>query len=146
MSEEDVAYSFNKTVEKAQKTLNDKSQIRDSGNRRDFGTGAVRDMAEGKGRMDLLPWKALIFVAKHFEGGAEKYGENNWKKGISLKSYMDSGLRHAAKVINAEDDEPHLRAICWNFLCLLETAIMIREGKLPQELNDIPGFDLETMI
>lgn len=30
-------------------------EILDSGNRREFETGAVRDMAEGKGRMDLLP-------------------------------------------------------------------------------------------
>ena len=29
--------------------------IKDSGNRREFDTGAVRDMAEGKGRCDLLP-------------------------------------------------------------------------------------------
>ena len=35
--------------------------ILDSGTRRDFGTGAVRDMAEGKGRMDLLPWDVLAY-------------------------------------------------------------------------------------
>ena len=29
--------------------------ILDSGARRDFGTGAVRDVAEGKGRCDLMP-------------------------------------------------------------------------------------------
>lgn len=29
--------------------------IQDSGNRREFSTGAVRDIAEGKGRCDLLP-------------------------------------------------------------------------------------------
>ena len=29
--------------------------IQDSGNRREFGTGAVRDIAEGKGRLDLMP-------------------------------------------------------------------------------------------
>ena len=29
--------------------------IQDSGNRREFESGAVRDMAEGKGRCDLLP-------------------------------------------------------------------------------------------
>ena len=34
-------------------------EIKDSGNRREFGTGAVRDMAEGKGRCDLLPLKIL---------------------------------------------------------------------------------------
>lgn len=30
-------------------------EIKDSGARREFGTGAVRDIAEGKGRCDLLP-------------------------------------------------------------------------------------------
>ena len=34
-------------------------QILDSGARRDFGTGAVRDIAEGKGRMDLMPLEAI---------------------------------------------------------------------------------------
>lgn len=31
------------------------NQIADSGNRREFETGAVRDICEGKGRCDLLP-------------------------------------------------------------------------------------------
>lgn len=30
-------------------------ELKDSGNRREFNTGAVRDVAEGKGRCDLLP-------------------------------------------------------------------------------------------
>ena len=31
------------------------AEIKDSGNRREFDSGAVRDIAEGKGRCDLLP-------------------------------------------------------------------------------------------
>lgn len=31
------------------------AELKDSGDRTDFGTGAVRDMGEGKGRCDLLP-------------------------------------------------------------------------------------------
>lgn len=49
--------------------------IKDSGERTEFGTGAVRDMHSGKGRMDLLPWEALVEVSKHCEEGALKYGE-----------------------------------------------------------------------
>lgn len=30
-------------------------EIKDSGNRREFSSGAVRDINEGKGRCDLLP-------------------------------------------------------------------------------------------
>ena len=41
--------------------------IKDSGERTEFGTGAVRDMHSGKGRMDLLPWEALVEVSKHCE-------------------------------------------------------------------------------
>lgn len=37
--------------------------IKDSGNRREFDTGAVRDIQEGKGRCDLLP---LWVVAKMY--------------------------------------------------------------------------------
>lgn len=68
--------------------------IKDSGERTEFGTGAVRDMHSGKGRMDLLPWEALIEVSKHCEEGALKYGERNCEKGIPIHSLIDSAFRH----------------------------------------------------
>lgn len=40
-------------------------KILDSGNRREFESGAVRDIAEGKGRCDLLP---LDIIAEHIGG------------------------------------------------------------------------------
>lgn len=43
--------------------------IKDSGNRRKFATGAVRDIQEGKGRFDLLPMCVLLRLAKHYEEG-----------------------------------------------------------------------------
>lgn len=64
--------------------------IKDSGDRHTFESGAVRDMQEGKGRMDLLPPLGLIRLSKHFEQGAKKYGERNWEKGIPIKSFIDS--------------------------------------------------------
>ena len=54
--------------------------IKDSGDRTQFDTGAVRDMHAGKGRMDLLPLSALIELSKHCEEGALKYGEHNVDK------------------------------------------------------------------
>ena len=36
--------------------------IKDSGERREFGTGAVRDIQEGKGRCDLMPLDVLAKV------------------------------------------------------------------------------------
>jgi len=38
------------------------AELKDSGARRDFGTGAVRDAAEGKGRCDLLPLEVAGLV------------------------------------------------------------------------------------
>ena len=55
-------------------------KIKDSGERREFSTGAVRDMAEGKGRCDLLPACAILRIARHFEAGAKKYDDRNWEK------------------------------------------------------------------
>lgn len=136
--------------------------IKDSGNRTEFATGAVRDMREGKGRCDLMPlrvvaewlkddilgciaqfkthgtttflygalnyfldengWsyaEALLEVAKHFEEGAKKYGENNWQKGIPVKCYIDSAVRHYLKWLRGDKDEPHDRAFVWNLMCCI---------------------------
>lgn len=157
----------------------DVGSIKDSGTRRQFDTGAVRDIQEGKGRCDLLPldvidvmadcwdtWHKEIFlaihtfqltgdtvhlgyvlthfgfhhysdpqtaileVAKHFEAGCAKYGENNWQKGIPTHCYIDSAVRHYLKWLRGDKDEPHDRAFCWNILCCIWTCIH------KPELND----------
>ena len=166
-------------------------RILDSGNRRQFESGAVRDIQEGKGRCDLLPldvvayylgkpeetdcvlqsickfqntgkieylYHALNFfmphwddgktkasitdiimqrrcsmtleVAIHFEEGAKKYGDNNWRKGIPVRCYIDSGVRHYLKFLRGDKDEPHDRAFCWNMMCAIWTS------KHHPELND----------
>ena len=42
------------------------NQILDSGTRRSFESGAVRDIAEGKGRMDLLPLDIIANLYGYF--------------------------------------------------------------------------------
>ena len=105
--------------------------IKDSGNRTEFETGAVRDMKRGVGRMDLLPWYGIMEVSKHCEEGAEKYGEHNVDKGIPLHSLCDSAARHLAKFIAGETDEDHLRAATWNLLWALN------QRKTHPELDDL---------
>lgn len=105
--------------------------IKDSGERTEFSTGAVRDMKRGVGRMDLLPWYGIIEVSKHCEEGAEKYGEHNVDKGIPLHSLCDSAARHLAKFIAGETDEDHLRAAAWNLLWALN------QRKTHPELDDL---------
>lgn len=105
--------------------------IKDSGERTEFSTGAVRDMKRGVGRMDLLPWYGIMEVSKHCEEGAEKYGEHNVDKGIPLHSLCDSAARHLAKLIAGETDEDHLRAAAWNLLWALN------QRKTHPELDDL---------
>lgn len=138
--------------------------IKDSGERTEFRTGAVRDIQEGKGKCDLMPlneigtlldadeilliesfrvtgevrylyaclrefanrtYKTLeemiLDVSKHFEEGMKKYGMDNWKKGINLRSYVNSGIRHYLKFRANITDEPHDRAFVWNILCAIWT-------------------------
>ena len=61
----------------------------------------------------------LLEVAKHFEEGAKKYGENNWQKGIPVKCYIDSAVRHYLKWLRGDKDEPHDRAFVWNLMCCI---------------------------
>lgn len=102
--------------------------IKDSGNRRQFfdeagNPVAVRDMHDGKGRMDLLPWAAIMEVSKHCENGAKKYGEHNVDKGIPTSSLCDSAIRHLAKHLDGWTDEPHLAAAAWNILWAIQMTV-----------------------
>lgn len=98
-------------------------------------TGFVRDSHAGKGRMDLLPWTAIMEVSKLCEEGARHYGERNIDKGAPLHSLLDSGARHLAKVMSGCTDEDHLRAACWNLLWALQ------QRTTHPELNDTPWPD-----
>lgn len=111
--------------------------LKDTGKRQRFATGAVRDVSVGKGRFDLLPPYAIFRIARHFEAGAVKYGDSNWRKGIPLSRYLDSAERHLNKLKCGMDDEDHAAAAAWNILCFIETKKAIEEGILPQELDDI---------
>lgn len=114
--------------------------IKDSGHRQEFETGARRDTQEGKGRYDLLPMYGIERVAKIFEGGALKYDADNWRKGIPLRRYVDSALRHLCKFTQGQRDEDHAAMACWNLLCLLETQFMIDQGLIPASLDDLPDW------
>lgn len=112
-------------------------EIKDSGERTEFKTGAVRDIQTGKGRFDLIPWAVIRALAIHYEKGAVKYGDNNWKKGIPISRFLDSATRHLACVIDGKDDENHLISAIWNLVGAYWTILQIQNGKLPKELYDL---------
>lgn len=79
--------------------------------------GVKRESNKGRGRFDLIPYEALEELAKWYEAGAEKYGDRNWEKGISVKDCMNRMARHSAKACNGWLDEgpfAHLAAVMWN--------------------------------
>jgi hypothetical protein len=65
------------------------------------------------------PETLLLEVAKQFEDGAVKYGDNNWRRGIPATVYIDSAVRHYLKWRRGDQDEPHDRAFAWNLLCCI---------------------------
>ena len=114
-------------------------ELKDSGERTIFDTGANRDISSGKGRFDLLPPATLRAISIHYEKGCIKYGDRNWEKGIPISRYMDSGIRHLLQFEDGCEDENHLVAALWNLMCAYETILRIQNGKLSQELYDLPN-------
>lgn len=114
-----------------------KFEVKDSGEREQFVTGAVRDRQAGKGWPHLLPTHALIRLSQIFEAGARKYGKDNWRKGVPLSSFLDSAFRHWCAVRDCKKDEDHAAQLLWNASCFIETLHRIEIGELPKELDDI---------
>jgi hypothetical protein len=103
-------------------------------------TGAVRSSCEGSGRFDLLPVYALTRLAQHFENGAKRYSDENWRKGLPLRRYLDSALRHTFKFLEGQRNEDHLAAAAWNILACIETEHQIDVGNLPRTLDNLPDW------
>ena len=78
--------------------------IKDSGNRTEFSTGAVRDMREGKGRCDLMPLKV---VAEYFRLG--KYApdpqrsEDYWIILTNISNFKVTNYIHTGFLYTAMD-------------------------------------------
>ena len=114
-------------------------EIKDSGTRKKFRTGAQRDLSSDKGRFDLLPCQAIRALAIHYELGANKYDARNWEKGIPVSRFLDSAMRHIFQFLDGEDDgENHLVSALWNIASCYETILRIQQGRLPEELYDLP--------
>lgn len=105
--------------------------IKDSGDRKTFSTGMVRDTAEGKTRYDLLIPKncrhpMLIRWAEHLTKGAVKYSPRNFEVAETeeeLERAYESTWRHFIQWIMGEDDEDHAAAMYFN----IQLAELIQE-------------------
>jgi hypothetical protein len=119
----------------------EKNLMQDSGERREFSTGAVRDAANDKPRPDLISPYADAREGAWLALGAKKYSPRNWEKGMPLSVCVASLRRHLMKYTMGCTDEDHLAAIRCNASFLLHYEEMIKRGKLPKELDDLPKYE-----
>ena len=60
---------------------------------------------EEKPRLALLSTYALTETAKVLNYGAEKYGDDNWREGISARRLISAALRHILAYNDGEDND-----------------------------------------
>ena len=116
---------------------------KDSGQREQFSTGAVRDIRAGKGRFDLITPIGERRLAAVYERGAIKYAPRNWEKGMEIGRCLDSAKRHINQYIENEcrgrkQDEDHLAQAAWNLFAAMHME------EIHPELNDLhEAWELE---
>lgn len=103
-----------------------------TGLQQNFGTGAVRDVQQGKGRFDLITPVGERRLARRYEHGANNYGDRNWEEGMPISRCIDSAKRHLNQYLAGDFSEDHLAAVAWNVF-----AAMHFEERVPQ-MQDIP--------
>jgi len=116
------------------------AEVKDSGHRRTFDTGAQRDRGGDKPAVHLISPFALKRLGSHYAAGARKYDSRNWEKGMPISECVASMCRHVEDFKAGEIDEDHLAAIAWNAIAIMHYQEMIRRGGLPAELDDMPDY------
>ena len=90
-----------------------------------------------KPKMNLLPPKAIVEVAKVLTFGAEKYGAENWKELEDLQNrYLAGALRHIFAHMDGEqlDPETGLSHMAHALCCLLfKLEIELQDGESKEE-------------
>lgn len=82
-----------------------------------YENGAKRDSIPE--RFDLIPMAALRECAVVMSGGAEKYGDNNWR-GLPQREMLNHGMRHLVLYMSGDRSEPHLSHAACNLLMAME--------------------------
>ena len=116
------------------------SEMKDSGQRETFESGAVRDSDEDKPHPELISAFAMERLALWLSAGAKKYTRRNWERGLSIERCFASMYRHLLKYQMCEHDEDHLVAIFCNCMMILDFEEKIKRGLLPPSLLDMPKY------
>ncbi len=82
-------------------------------------SGFQRNDAKNRPRFDLIPIFVLERLAKLYAEGAEKFGENNWKKANAKEDYNSfeqSFCRHSIEYRKGLDNEDHFARVLFNVI------------------------------
>ena len=115
-------------------------QLKDSGHRQVFDSGAQRDREVGKGRYDLISPLMLKRLADVLEKGSIKYSSRNWELGMPMSRCIDSASRHIHQYLEGQREEDHLTQGLCNLMFAIHIEEQIMRGNLPKELNDLPNY------
>ena len=115
--------------------------MHDSRQRKTTETGAQSDPSHANAAMELLSPYSLWQLSTWLGKGAEKYAPRNWEKGIPFSICIGKLMRHLAEYEMGKTDEPHLDAIGFWWHALTHYEAMIKLGKLPASLNDLPQYE-----
>jgi hypothetical protein len=93
-------------------------QVKDSGQRAQFGSGMVRDVTDGKPDYSLV-FDGPMFErwAVHLTKGAAKYSKRNWMQAdgeAELARFKESACRHFVQWMRGDVDEDHAAALFFN--------------------------------
>lgn len=121
-------------------------KMQDSGERRTFETGAVRDRGEFKPRPDLISPHANLREGAWLALGAKKYKPRNWEKGMNISECVASLSRHLEAYKLGLTDEDHIAAIRTNAGFILHYEEEIKAGRLPASLDDMPKYENRPML
>lgn len=120
--------------------------VKDSGERQQFSTGAVRDVSIDKPRPDLVSPFFLERLGHHLHKGAKKYSEWNWAKGIPNSRCYESAMRHLMQFAQGDTDEDHLAAAAFNIMVIIHNQEVAERGIVLDDaehggLCDMPRFE-----
>ena len=93
---------------------------------------------DGKPRLELVDRVAMVELARVLGYGAEKYGADNWRKGLSQRRCLGAALRHIYDHLDGKDldEESNLLHLAH---AMAELMFAIRMHQTRPDLDDRYG-------
>lgn len=88
----------------------------------------------------LVPAYCVARLAYLLHRGAERYGEDNWLKGMPTSRFYDSLFRHLIQWAEGDTTEDHLAAVIFNAMGIMWVEWQVSNGKMNKDFLDMGGM------